>query len=175
MISDRLIYGKKRMNYTPKEKVKFLKRWVLFYQSSIFLIFVMIFILLFLVYQVELSRIVEDFMEELSDDGREDIPINLSELNEEEQKIAKALIDSTTDLYFNAQKSIMFTKNISKYRGEGRYPRGFNRGGKIYMKYTGDIAQMKKTLCHEFLHTFLYSDEYTHNVVRDLASKGVCY
>jgi len=113
---------------------------------------------------------------EKKDNTEINVDINVSELNEEEQEIAKDLIGGLDGRYLKLQRSIRFTRNLSQYRNMTKPLLGFNRKkGEIYIKYTTRGNEMERTLCHELLHTYIFSNNETHEVVKDLAGKGVCY
>lgn len=108
--------------------------------------------------------------------------IDYSELSYREKKIAQGLIAQLKPEYLNASKSIKFTHEIIKdYPGYldvklGKITEdmlwGYNHKNEIYIKYLKDRDAMKRTICHELLHSITLSNE---DYVRDLEDYYPCY
>ena len=92
----------------------------------------------------------------------------------------KGIIDSLNPLYLKGHKSITITDDIKKHQAKEGVPYnksvgGFNKGREIYIQNFKNLEWMKNVICHEILHSYIRSGEIAHEVVYDLADKGVCY
>jgi len=107
----------------------------------------------------------------------EDVKIDVSELSPSQQEKAYEVIKGSKPIYYNVQKKIVFVKDLNKkFPEEEKSLAGINSNkGNIYIKYNGNVAVMKKVLCHEMLHTFMFSGESTHPIIYDLANVYPCF
>lgn len=118
-------------------------------------------------------------------DRHTDLPaIDLSNLTAQEAAVVQAIIDDLDPLYLRGHESITVTHDVEAayqgtlhrtYRGDGFILLGFNYKGRIYVQYDTDVEDMRRTLCHELLHTYHKGGETTHDIIRDLEAKDVCY
>lgn len=111
-------------------------------------------------------------------------PIDVSNLTTEEAEIALKITSEVNPLYLKGHESIAFVHNVEQVEEEvtgnefdkdGYMLLGFNYKGRVYVGYSRDIHEMRSTLCHEILHTYFKGGETTHEIIRDLEDKDVCY
>ncbi len=116
------------------------------------------------------------------------------ELTGREKNYSTKLFNSLNPLYKNKLDRVIFTNNISKYGS--RYAAGCmrmyggpnscgganNLAGEIITKFDGvPFSYVKETFCHEILHGWIpivsnnISMDSAHQIIRDMARKGVCY
>ena len=162
-----------------KKQVRKYKRssWIVF-SGNIFLFLIIILMAFMLSWTTGISLPL------MHGDSIEDynVTIDFSDLNEDQIKIATKIVRSVKNQYLVKQKSITFTNNLSNYYNsqeneeyEGKLL-GFNRlGGRNYVLYRDNEIQLRNTLCHELLHTYLMRDELSHDIVYDLSSYLPCY
>lgn len=114
-----------------------------------------------------------------SSSGGNIIPISYDGLSFSEIDRVKEIINDLAPLYLKGHKSITITNDIKKYqvmeRIDNKSIGGFNKGRDIYIQNSDNMEWMKNVICHEILHSFIRSGELAHEVVYDLADKGVCY
>jgi len=105
------------------------------------------------------------------------VTINYDDLTPEETRIAENMISAIKPEYLAHQRSITFTHNLSKFSNDEDVETyaGYNYLGHNYILWSDWETSMKITVCHELLHTFMWRDELTHEVVYDLGEKLVCF
>lgn len=110
------------------------------------------------------------------------IKVNLSGLEYNEQLKVKEILSQVNPLYLKEQESIHFVKDIDRHWDEfggnnSKYIDGFNfKRGTIYVKHKSFLkSEMKDTICHELLHSYFFPGKVSHEIIYDLAKKGVCY
>jgi len=83
------------------------------------------------------------------------------------------LLEKIESFYFTNQKKIIFTNNISKYSNKSKTGVNFGNGEKIIVKYRYNKKSMKRTIIHEFLHSYIteIDKELEEKIVTDLAKK----
>jgi len=104
----------------------------------------------------------------------------LDNLNETQEFHVESIIRETKPLYFSFVHQINVTSlNISHRCGNLECGGVFLRKDKeIVIEY--NAFGFKRTLCHEIIHSFVYSNgedwnEPIHDIVFDLSNEGVCY
>ncbi len=173
MIFERFIFGS-TLDLVPQKQIKKLKIAVVVF---IFLIVSLLSSSVFLIIAIEGSKTSMPLFYKFTKTFYNETSVDLHELSESEQKVAMRILMDIKPAYLKAQKNITFTKDI-----QGRYGKeipvigGFNRGGQLFVKwYPKDIIGMKKILCHEMLHSYMYPDDTTHNVLFDVEDYLPCY
>lgn len=175
---ERLLLGKKFANSESMyERVQILKRTT--YTAFAGFLIILIAVAILFVSTIYLNSRTNSYLEEVikPSNFQENITINLTTLSPDEKKIAMGLIRDLNPLYMENQKLILFDKDIMPYYNNTKYKSlyGFHKGGKNYIRYSNSEKRVRKTLCHELLHFHLFSNNLSHEVIGDLAEKGVCY
>lgn len=157
-----------------KQKFNYLEKNIIY--SSLILIFFSVLILILV-----LTLVWTINKNEIHFNEYDEIMINLSELSDRDAEIVNKLIRDLNEDYLLVQRSITFAYNVTNLYedccGETNPLWGFNKEhGDNYIKYRNNTGGMKITLCHELLHTIIPSStDEAHDLIRDLASQGVCY
>lgn len=98
-------------------------------------------------------------------------------LNKAEKKNVNNILSEVDKIYFVYTKKIKFTNNITQYCDDCN-GRNYGDGNLVIVSYRDNLDGVKRTLCHELIHSFVIKDNDNstgHNLVYDLAEKGVCY
>lgn len=120
------------------------------------------FIVLFIVYFFIISLPSQKYHPEIKFEG----------MNQLEIDNAYEILFKVKTSYYNSQKSILFTKNISKYCDDCV---GMNQRKNIIVEYYADEATTKLILCHEMLHTVLSFGSMKESFVEDLDDYFPCF
>jgi hypothetical protein len=107
--------------------------------------------------------------------------LNYLNLTKDETITFEKIFNQLNPLYLTGQGEIYVVKNISKWCNDCNGA-NYGHGKKIYLQYNNNDMQIKRTLCHELLHSFFYKnlgesgeeDPY-HAIIYNLARKDVCY
>ena len=161
-IIERFIYGKNHKNLTKKYKLFFLECLFL---STLFFTCILIFLIIFIFFtKYPLpSKIIIDY----------------SNLTQEEYEIASKIISQVKPLYMAPQRRITFVEDISKKCRDcgkiedGKKIFGLNRNRKIIIQFVYDETTLKNILCHELLHSFIYTPQ--EDIVYDVADFYTCF
>lgn len=111
---------------------------------------------------------------------------NYSDLNETQIEHVNLIMSNIKSEYLKNQKKITFTNNITKlYKPfyltkeqateEAENLLGYNMRKSIIIKYDDDDALLIKVICHELLHSFLYSSDDAHVIIYDIDDYFTCY
>lgn len=109
-------------------------------------------------------------------------------LTEKELQIANHIVDSVDLAYLQGQKKIIITKSYDNHCYDGlsgcvsRYS-GYNNGkGEMVVFFSSSATALKRTLCHELLHTYMLGTnrdyDYSspvHVVIKSLSDQNACY
>lgn len=156
-----------------------------------FLIFgnIMVFLLGFSMSQMIGVDIVDDILlQEKSIDNNEQqnpldiINITYEDLNESEIEFFESIFNNIKKEYLYKNNNWIIVKNMSKYC-DTCSGQNVGNGNKIIIKYREDIKSIKKTICHEVLHSYFSNDgedengEITpsHLIVYDVAKYKTCF
>lgn len=111
-------------------------------------------------------------------------------LSEEQKEKINKYLKEVNPLYYEHQRSILFTNDLCQYYDVAGLDiecnellKGFNnKGGEIYLQYEDDESSFKIIFCHELLHTYIYpttSDspykDKIHGIVYSLGFQQVCF
>lgn len=80
--------------------------------------------------------------------------------------------------YFEAQKLITFTSNISKDCAKiDCIGVNYRKGDRIYVSWYDDTNYLKELICHELLHTFIWHSESAKEelIVEELSKTLQCF
>lgn len=105
--------------------------------------------------------------------------VTFNEMTKEQIKETEKLISEIKPIYLTRQKSITFTSNLSHYgvdtEKNGYEVLGYNGNRKIIILYSNNTRQFRETICHELLHSYLYYDDLSHEVIYDLQEYEPCF
>lgn len=114
---------------------------------------------------------------------KKQLQVDTTQLNEEEKQIVENIFSEIKPIYLENQLEFIFTKDIaSDYHretlfddGKGNRILGFNKkSGKIYVLYHKNEYELRRTICHELLHTFIIGTN-EEAMVTDIEPYMVCY
>src|SRR3990167_5358676 len=103
-------------------------------------------------------------------------------LTHEQRVHASNLIEMTKPLYLHGNKKIIFTTDVKSKTDfitrrimEDRVVYGANAlNGVIIVKYSEDMEEMARTLCHELLHSPMKRNPQAHEFVYDIENYLTC-
>ena len=108
----------------------------------------------------------------------------LDDYSIKEKEFLLNIVDSLDVSYKLVIDNVYFTNNLTKISqlcgdDAGGCNTIFSRNESKTYVYTHDTLKyyfsIRRTLCHEILHNIIRSNENNHNIIYDLANKGVCY
>ncbi|MEK6880332.1 MAG: hypothetical protein AABY22_12020 [Nanoarchaeota archaeon] len=156
------------MKRNKDEEIKDLKKKLRYKKILIVISYILLFLLIVLNFLV--FYVTKDIFVSYEDD----ISYNFSSVSISEQNKVNKILRDINPIYLKSQKSITLTYNLSGNSSSITF--GINKNnGEIYILANRDIMSIRRTLCHELLHTYFKYTEEAHDIIRDLAEKEVCY
>jgi len=162
---EKVLYGKtyaKEKLYFNKNKI-LRRQWFSLLFCNLILLVSIIVLMLHTYYQPATDGVVVDY------DG----------LTIKEKQHVQDIMADVKKEYLEYQKSIIFTDDLIKHmnfvqktelyldRVDGSDVLGFNGNGHIVVLYTNDTLALKRTICHELLHTFFKTSDGAHKIIYD--------
>lgn len=162
------------MKKTKKNSIAKIKKTLFIYRIAFYSLWIVfMFSMIFFVIDTRKTTKVLQNIVALETILPKNFTINYSDLNKQDKEIAMLLVNELNPLYLAKQKSLTFTTNLTEFYTGKKDPEkllGFNRGGNNFVKFRADISGVRRTISHEFLHTFCKpSTNETHKIIYDLA------
>lgn len=106
--------------------------------------------------------------------------VSYDNLEQSEVEHFEEILDDVKEIYFMKNPQILVVRNISNWCDDcASNTLGINiwdgKTNSIIMEYTDGDFELKRILCHEILHSFMYRDEETHDVIKDIEDYQICY
>lgn len=174
-IIDKILFKKDYASMTYKEKAVYHRRW--FFHLYGIIVFLGIGVIILSLHMLALSYPFPTNLE-----------IKYNGLTLEEQHHAEEILSDLKPQYLNLQREIVITTNLEPYYNqlfmseETKQKKlnvllGFNENGqgKVYVLYNDNDYELKRTICHELLHTYFYVNDDAHKIVYDVADYLPCF
>jgi len=145
---------------------------ILFLLVGILIGIIIISLLVFVLsYELPLNKNMRDIEEE-----HNTIKINLTYQNLTEQEIINFnfIFKNIKEIYLTKNQNIIITKNMSNFCDSCT---GLNRGKgrEIIIFYRENPFLLKRTICHELLHSYMIRGNESHEIIYDVANYITCF
>lgn len=121
------------------------------------------------------------FEKEYEDIEVSELNIEYIDLSEEEIKFVESIFEDINPLYLYKQDEIIITKNMSEWCDDC-VGANIGHGSKVIIKYRNNEDSMKRTITHEFIHSYFSKnfgdtgiEDPQHAIIYDLGDKLVAF
>lgn len=122
----------------------------------------------------DLEELVENSIKETNESILDRINITYVNLTKNETINFENIFINIKEDYLVGNNNWIITKNTSNYcencNGQNR-----GKGREIIIKYRDDLTKIKRTICHELLHSFFITGNESHKLVYDIADYKTCF